>query len=176
MCLFDAQGLPRWPDPGKIAPKSRDPGGVQRGKSGSLGVRGKRVRAGGGGLGCDCGPPLPLGRSGRSGRARCLHDRAGVKVWFSEQNPSSRMEVSGSREAHVHTGTLERGGMRIYLVSHLARGPRRLRILTLAPQWLACRLIGTRCGKDGRTDGRQARFTGLRLYFPNESIWAMWFH
>lgn len=71
------------------------------------------------------------------------------------------MEVSGeeeeAREAHMREGTLERGGMRIYLVSHLARGPRRLRILTLAPRRLAGWLIGTRCGKEGWT---------VKIYWP----------
>lgn len=163
---------------------SHDPRGVQRGKSGSLGVRGKRVTRGFGWVGGRGGEGLRAPTSSRlvgTNLGELGASMTGLESKFGSQNIIRThcvcVCVEGV-EAHTRKGTLERGGMRIYLASHLARGRRRLRILTLAPRslarWLAG-LWGQDVGRwDRRTDGKDLHASGsvskLNQYGPCGSI------
>lgn len=90
------------------------------------------------------------------------------------------MEVSGeeeeAREAHMSKGTLERGGMRIYLVSHLAKGSEEAENSHTGPspaRWPAYRDKMW----EGRKDGKDLLASGsvfqLNQYGPCGSISAV---
>lgn len=75
--------------------ESHDPRGVQRGKSGSLGVRGKRVRGEGWGWGEGwvSEPQLPLGQSGQN-LGELGASMTGL-VWFSEHHQNTVCACDG---------------------------------------------------------------------------------
>lgn len=110
MCLFDGWGVPRLPDPGKITTKNDDPHKVPCGKSGSWGwkVRGQVYE-----------PCFLSAGQDKSGRALdYIPDSSQTLVLTAY----SELWDAVGKEAPYAQGTPERGGMRLYLVSHLAGG------------------------------------------------------
>lgn len=121
-----------------------------------MGVKGKRS-----GLWA----PLPLCWSGQIWESSGLHDRL-----HSNLNSQNIIIAVGywKEGAPYVQGTLERGGMRLYLVSHLAVGWGGLETSHTGPK-----LKATRC--PCRKKGLQ-RFPVLSTLFSTESICSMWFY
>lgn len=108
---------------------------------------------------------LPLCWSGQIWESSGLHDR--LKSNLSSQNIIIAVGYWKEGAPYVY-GTLERGGMRLYLVSHLAGGWRGLETFNTGPK-----LKATRCLR--RKKGLQ-RSPGLPTLFSTESICSMWFY